>query len=129
VTAVISPSKPATAIAPYLADTEAVRLELIQIHRRAGHLIAELSTAPAWIEADRIAIRLIAEARSVAGTAARFDESDIPAVVRCRELGAAQRRLVGALRGDERLHIDATAVIRARALLAELSELCATLRR
>jgi hypothetical protein len=54
-------------------------------------------------------------------------------VDRCRELAAAQRRMILALEGDERFDADEAAVVRARALLAELAELGAgqraTLRR
>lgn len=107
--------------------------ELVDIHGQAGQLVAELSEGPVWADADVIVIRLIAEADSVAGSALGSSADGVPAIVRCRELAFAQRRMVAAL-GERAGHGAAEAeVFRARALLAELGELTgrswATLRR
>lgn len=128
-TITISPSDPTRTCDSDPTDAASLRTELIDIHRRAGHYIAELSTGPDWFEADRITIRLIAEARAVTTPTDPVDAPDSPAIVRCRELAAAQQRMVVALEGDDAAPVDATAIVRARALLAELAELCATLRR
>lgn len=126
----ISPTNSPTALASSPVDTEALRVELIDIHCRAGHFVAELSDSPtAWVEADPITSRLIAEAHAVHTPTTPANAGDAPAIVRCRELACAQRRMVLALEGNEQCSIDATTVVRARALLAELAELCATLRR
>jgi hypothetical protein len=108
-------------------DSEALAVELIDIHCQAGHFVAELSEQTGWAEADRITIRLIAEAYAVATPTVPAPVPNAPAVVRCRELAAAQRRMVLTLESD-RL-VDETTVVRARALLSELAELCATIRR
>jgi len=111
------------------ADTQALAVDLIDIHCRAGHLVAELSENPGWDEADRITSRLISEADAVATRTAPAPALDAPAVVRCRELAAAQRHMVLALDGNGPADIDTTTVVRARALLAELAELCGRIRR
>ena len=128
-TITISPTNSPPTPASSHADTEALRDELIDIHCRAGHFVAELSDSSAWVEADPITIRLIAEAHAIEGPATPVEPGDSPAIVRCRELACAQRRMVRSLDGDQPCDVDPTAVVRARALLAELAELCATLRR
>ena len=108
-------------------DREALAIELIDLHCQAGHFVAELSESPGWVEADRLTIRLIAEAYSVATPSVPAHAVDAPAVVRCRELAVAQRRMVGALEGNGPADVDQATLVRARALLAELAELCVTL--
>lgn len=109
-------------------DAAAVAVELIDIHCRAGHYVAELSESSLWVEADDLTIRLIAEASAIAGPIVRAQAEDVPAVVRCRDLAAAQRCMVAALDGIGLVNVDAGALIRARAILAELAEMCVTLR-
>jgi hypothetical protein len=133
-TATISITNPGTpSVDRSPATAEALGLELIDIHRQAGPLVAELSTGPAWADADGITARLITEAEVIATRAAPAEPVTVPAVVRCRELAAAQRRMVLALEDDDRFDVAEAAVVRARALLAELVELTdgprATLRR
>lgn len=128
-TMTISPIDPATDLYSGPVDPEALAAELINIHCRAGHFVAELSESPGWGEADLITIRLIGEAHAVAGQTFTADALDTPAVVRCRELASAQRRMVLALEGNDLDCVDATTLVRARALLSELAELCAILRR
>ena len=91
--------------------------------------MAELSENPGWDEADPITIRLITEACAVSALPIPAHAQDVPAVVRCRELAAAQRHMVLALKGNGLADVDAATVVRARALLAELAELCARIRR
>jgi hypothetical protein len=110
-------------------DTEALTIELIDIHCRAGHFVAELSERPGWADADLITIRLIAEAYAVATPTVPAHAVSAPAVLRCRELAVAQRRMVIALEGHGLADVDVATLVRARALLAELAELCATIRR
>lgn len=110
---------------PLPAAAKARGRELIDIHRRAGHLVAELSDGPAWVDADHITTRLIAEAEAVAATGAPVVAPAVPAVVRCRELAAAQGRLFRALKDDDGLDVGEAAVVRTRALLAELTEVAA----
>jgi hypothetical protein len=119
----VAPFNTVATVTPSPAASPVRSLELIDIHRRAGHLVAELSTGPAWVDADRITTRLIAEAQAVATLTAPADAVAAPAVVRCRELAVAQRRMVLALEDDDGFDVDETAVVRARALLAELAEL------
>lgn len=121
------------AVKPTSAEAPTRSVELVDIHARAGHLVAELSTGPAWDVADQITARLIAEAEAVATPGSPADAVVVPAVVRCRELAAAQRRMVLTLEGDDRIDVGEAAVVRARALLAELGDLASeqrgTLRR
>ena len=114
-----------TPVDPSPVTSEDRRLDLIEIHHRAGHLVAELSTSPAWVDADPVTTRLIGEAEAVATATAPGAAVAPPAVVRCRELAAAQRRMVVALESDDGFDVGEGAVVRARALLAELAELAA----
>ena len=108
-------------------EREALAVELINLHCQAGHFVAELSESPWWVEADRLTIRLITEASAVDTPTVPAHAVDVPAVVRCRELAVAQRRMVAALEGNGPADVDEATVVRARALLAELAELCVTL--
>lgn len=110
-------------------EIEPLAAELADIHHQAGHFVAELSEGPTWGETDPFVTRLIADAYVVAMTPGSPSIVDAPAVVRCRELAVAQRALARALRGDGPFCIDTATVVRARALLAELADMCATLRR
>lgn len=97
--------------------------ELADIHRRAGVAIAELSTGPGWASADQVVARLIADADRLAGGDQPATDVDVPAVVRCRELASAQGRLFAVLARPSGAPVPEAAVIRARALLAELVQL------
>lgn len=94
---------------------------LTRIHAAAGALVAELSTSPFWAGAESIVGRLIAETGHVGPPSGTLVPT-APAVVRCRELAVAQRHLMATLErtGGDGLGHDA--VVRARALLAELAE-------
>ena len=59
-------------------DREALAVELIDLHCQAGHFVAELSESPGWVEADRLTIRLIAEAYSVATPSVPAHAVDAP---------------------------------------------------
>lgn len=110
-------------------EVGSLAIELADIHHHAGQFVAELSEGPTWGEADSFVTRLIADAYVVAMVPGSPSIVDAPAVVRCRELAVAQRTLSRALKGDGPLCLDAATVVRARALLAELGDMCATLRR
>jgi hypothetical protein len=97
--------------------------ELVDLHCRAGGLVAGLADSPAWSDADRIVTRLTVEAEAVARLTAPGLPEAAPAVVRCRELAAAQRRMVRAIEGDDRFDVCEAALVRTRALVAELAEL------
>jgi hypothetical protein len=106
---------------PVPLSSEDIHRELVDHHARAGQLIAELSDGPAWADTATILGRLVAEAAAIAGRTDAPEAGDRPAVVRCRELAQAQRGMVvaldaGAIAGED-------ALIRSRALLAELGEL------
>jgi len=96
--------------------------ELMDIHLEAEALVAELSTSPAWTDADQIVERLVAEADGVSG-ATSVPAPSVPAVVRCRELGVAHRHLCAALSQPSAARVPEAAIIRARALLSELVNL------
>ena len=100
------------------------RAELIEIHARAGVLIADLSPGPSQSAASALIVRLIDEAGQVIGDDRRPVALDVPAVVQCRELAIAQRRMVATLDRGDALATE-SAVVRGRALLAELTELAA----
>ena len=110
------------------APQAAVASELIQTHLRAGQLVAGLSASPVWARADRLVARLVTDAEEIA--AVRLGRSpvptatgSVPAVVRCRELAMAQRKLVAAIEAPGGpVGLDA-AVVRTRALVAELAEI------
>ena len=124
-------TRPAT-VPRGMADSGApqagVASELIQTHLRAGQLVAELSASPVWARADRLVARLVTDAEEIA--AARLGRSpvptatgSVPAVVRCRELAMAQRKLRAAIEAPGwPVGLDAT-VVRTRALVAELAEI------
>lgn len=96
--------------------------ELLRIHARAAAAVAELSESPIWIEAELLVTRLIAEADHLSDTPQTL-AAGAPAVVRCRELAVAQRRMTRALEGAGGTPVGQGAVVRARALLAELTDL------
>ena len=99
--------------------------ELIDVHRRAGLLVAELSDGPIWVDAVALVDRLVAEAATVARCAPRSADGERPAVVLCRELAVAQRQMVAAIEAGSANGADEAAVVRTRALVAELGELAA----
>lgn len=107
---------------PGAATASARRRELLEIHRQAGPLVAELSTGPAWAVSEQITVRLITEAATIANSHQPAESGSVPAVVRCRELATAQRRMVVALDADDGFDVGDAALVRARALLAELTD-------
>lgn len=113
--------------APVL-DVATITPELIDIHRRAGHHVAELSESSLWAQAEASTIRLIIEASAIAKPEVATPAEDAPAVVRCRELAHSQRHMVAALNGIGVINVDAGTVARARSILDELAQLCATIR-
>ncbi len=117
-------------------ETAGTARSLLDAHRSAGPLVADLSEQPdRWAAVEPIIVRLIAEASTIASQAGGdptaagqpAPEGTVPAIVRARELGVAQARLLALLTRttplDSRLaHEVGHSVVRVRALVAELHE-------
>lgn len=125
---------PRTTITPTSAgDSTAITTNLLEAHRAAGRLVAELSErSEIWSDVDPIVQRLIDETEIVAHRVpserdAAPTAGSAPAIVRAREMGQAQARLLEALDhvpSDDPILADdlGRSLIRVRALAADLAE-------
>ena len=125
---------PRTTITPTsTGDSTATTIDLLEAHRAAGRLVAELSErSEIWSDVDPLVQRLIDEAEIVARRVpterdAAPTANSVPPIVRAREMGQAQARLLEALdhaRSDDPILADdlGRSLIRVRALAADLAE-------
>ena len=123
-----------TTITPTSAGAStATAAHLLAAHRVAGRLVAELSeSSENWTEVDPIVQRLVIEAEIVTGQVptdqgAATAAGSVPAIVRAREMGQAQARMLAALDqapADDPVLADdlERSLIRVRALTADLAE-------
>jgi hypothetical protein len=127
---------PALAPDPASGDVAAAFEALFDAHRITGRLVAELSErADRWADADPIVVRLITETATMVdgvdhGSGTRPPAAaagPVPAIVRARELGVAQARLLTAadrVERDDPGLVDrlGRSLVRVRALTADLRD-------